>query len=39
MKQLKFNNNEVKKVDLKNELYGEVFKPLKDKKFFIGQKV
>ena len=32
--QLKFNNNKVKKVDLKDELYGEVFEPLKDKDFF-----
>ena len=32
--QLKFNNNEIKKVDLKNELYGEVFEPLKDKQYF-----
>ena len=31
---LKFNNSEVKKVDLKDELYGEVFEPLKDKDFF-----
>jgi hypothetical protein len=31
---LKFNNNEVKKVDLKDELYGEVFEPLRDKQFF-----
>ena len=32
--QVKFNNNEVKKVDLRDELYGEVFEPLKDKQFF-----
>jgi len=32
--ELKFNNNEIKKVDLKDELYGEVFEPLKDKTFF-----
>ena len=32
--QLKFNNNEIKKVDLKDELYGEVFEPLKDKQYF-----
>lgn len=32
--QLKFNNNEIKNVDLRNELYGEVFEPLKDKKNF-----
>ena len=31
---LKFNNNEIKKVDLKNELYGEIFEPLKDKRIF-----
>jgi hypothetical protein len=31
---LKFNNDEVKKVDLKDELYGEIFEPLKDKQFF-----
>ena len=37
---LKFNNNEIKQVDLAKELYGEVFEPLKDikkfKKFFIS---
>jgi hypothetical protein len=37
---LKFNTNEVKQVDLSNELYGEVFEPLKDinnfKNFFIS---
>jgi len=32
--QLTFNNDEVKKVDLIDELYGEVFEPLKDKNFF-----
>ncbi len=32
--QLKFNNNEIRTVDLKNELFGEVFEPLKDKQFF-----
>ncbi len=32
--QLIFSNDEVKKVDLKDELYGEVFEPLKDKDFF-----
>jgi hypothetical protein len=31
---LKFNNNEVRRVDLKNELYGEIFEPLKDKQYF-----
>lgn len=31
---LKFNNNEVRTVDLKDELFGEVFEPLKDKQFF-----
>lgn len=32
--QLKFNNNEIKKVNLKDELYGEIFEPLKNKEFF-----
>ena len=32
--QLKFNNNETRTVDLKDELFGEVFEPLKDKQFF-----
>jgi len=32
--QLQFNNNKIKKVDLKDELYGEVFEPLQDKQFF-----
>ena len=32
--QLKFNNNEVKRVDLKDELYGEVFELLQNKQFF-----
>ncbi|NOQ31255.1 MAG: DUF2442 domain-containing protein [Helicobacteraceae bacterium] len=31
---LKFNNDEVRTVDLKDELFGEVFEPLKDKQFF-----
>ena len=31
---LKFNNNEVRIVDLKDELFGEIFEPLKDKQFF-----
>jgi hypothetical protein len=31
---LKFNNNEVRTVNLKDELFGEVFEPLKDKQFF-----
>ena len=31
---LKFNNNETRTVDLKDELFGEVFEPLKDKQFF-----
>ena len=31
---LKFNNNEERNVDLKDELYGEIFEPLKDIKFF-----
>ena len=30
---LEFNNDETKIVDLKDELYGEVFEPLKDKDF------
>ena len=38
---LKFNNDEIKEVDLKDELYGEIFEPLKDiqkfKNFFISQ--
>jgi len=37
---LKFNNNEIKQVNLKDELYGEIFEPLKDiknfKNFFIS---
>ena len=32
--ELKFNNDEIKKVDLKDELYGEIFEPLKDKEYF-----
>ena len=32
--ELEFNNNIIKKVDLKNELHGDIFKPLKDKAFF-----
>ncbi len=32
--ELTFNNSETKTVDLENELYGEVFEPLKDKKVF-----
>ncbi|MEE9431638.1 MAG: DUF2442 domain-containing protein [Melioribacteraceae bacterium] len=31
---LKFNNNETKKVDLTNELDGEIFEPLKNKEIF-----
>ena len=31
---LKFNNNEVRTVNLEKELYGKVFEPLKDKTFF-----
>ncbi len=31
---LKFNNDEIRTVDLKDELFGEVFEPLKDKLFF-----
>ena len=30
--EIEFNNGEFKNVDLQNELYGEVFEPLKDKK-------
>ncbi len=32
--QLVFNNDEKKEVDLEDELYGEVFEPLKKKDFF-----
>jgi hypothetical protein len=32
--EIEFNNGEFKNVDLQNELYGEVFEPLKDKNFF-----
>jgi hypothetical protein len=31
---LEFNDGKVKVVDLKNELYGEIFEPLKDLDFF-----
>ncbi|MDI6793217.1 MAG: DUF2442 domain-containing protein [bacterium] len=31
---LKFNNRAVKDVDLSDELYGEVFEPLKDIEYF-----
>jgi len=31
---LEFNNGIVKDVDLKGELYGEIFEPLKDIEFF-----
>jgi len=31
---LRFNNNETKSVNLKDELYGEIFEPLKDKALF-----
>jgi hypothetical protein len=34
---LEFNDRTIKDVDLKNELYGEIFAPLKD--FAIFQKV
>ena len=36
---LQFNTGEKKVVDLKNELNGEVFAPLKDKNFFKQGKV
>ena len=32
--ELKFNNNEIKNVDLKNELYGDIFEPLKKQSYF-----
>ncbi len=32
--ELKFNNNEIKNVDLENELYGEIFEPLKKQSYF-----
>ena len=32
--QLRFSNDEIKNVDLKSELYGEIFEPLKDIDFF-----
>ena len=31
---LKFNNNEIKEIDLKDELYGKIFQPLKRIDFF-----
>ncbi|MHB9029923.1 MAG: DUF2442 domain-containing protein [Candidatus Latescibacterota bacterium] len=31
---LEFNNGEVKDLDLKDELYGEIFEPLQDVAFF-----
>lgn len=31
---LKFNNHKTGVIDLKNELYGEVFEPLKDINYF-----
>jgi hypothetical protein len=31
---LEFSDGEIKDVDLKDELYGEVFQPLKDLEFF-----
>ncbi len=31
---LRFNNNETKRVNLEDELYGEIFEPLKDKTLF-----
>jgi hypothetical protein len=32
--ELIFNDNSIKQVDLKNELDGEIFTPLKNKEFF-----
>lgn len=32
--EIEFNNNVIKKVNLENELNGEIFEPLKDKNFF-----
>ena len=32
--ELRFNNDEIKQVDLKDELYGEIFEPLRNKDFF-----
>ena len=37
--ELKFTDNRVGIADLKNELYGTVFEPLKDKKLFSTLKV
>ena len=37
--ELKFTDNKVGIVDLKDELYGTVFEPLKDKKLFSTLKV
>ena len=37
--ELKFTNNKIGVVDLKDELYGTVFEPLKDKKLFSTLKV
>ena len=34
-----FNNGEEKIVDLKDELYGEMFEPLKDKNIFVQFRV
>ena len=36
---LKFTNNKIGIADLKDELYGTVFEPLKDKKLFSTLKV
>ena len=36
---LTFNTGEIKIVDLKNQLYGEVFEPLKDLSLFMQFKV
>jgi hypothetical protein len=32
--ELEFNNGTSKEVDLENELYGEIFEPLKNREFF-----
>jgi len=37
--ELKFTNNKIGIADLKDELYGTIFEPLKDKKLFSTLKV